>query len=133
MPDPDNSVDLSATTPVTGVWQQEGATLTFTPEPSRAWSVLTVKSVDAEKREIEGIASTPSVDRVGDIVEPLGAKFSLPMPLLHHHDSRAPVGHVIAAKATKDGITIKARLAQIAEPGPVKDRVDTAWQEIKSG
>ena len=29
----------------------------------RAWSVLTVKSVNTERREIEGIASTPSVDR----------------------------------------------------------------------
>ena len=99
----------------------------------RAWSVLTVKSVNAERREIEGIASTPSVDRVGDVVEPLGAQFSLPMPLLAHHDSRAPVGHVTHAKAGKDGITIKAKLAQIAEPGPLKDRIDTAWQEIKSG
>ena len=99
----------------------------------RAWSVLTVKSVNTERREIEGIASTPSVDRAGDIVDPMGAQFSLPMPLLHHHRSDQPVGHVVAAKATKDGISIKAKLAQIAEPGPVKDRVDAAWQEIKAG
>src|SRR5688572_5209983 len=46
------------------------------PFLDRAWSTLTVKSVDTERREIEGIASTPSVDRVGDIVEPMGAKFT---------------------------------------------------------
>jgi HK97 family phage major capsid protein/HK97 family phage prohead protease len=102
-------------------------------EATRAYSVLEVKSVDSERREIEGIASTPTVDRVGDIVEPMGAKFTLPMPLLHHHKHDAPVGHVIAAKATKDGITIKARLAKIAEPGALKDRVDLAWQELKAG
>ena len=114
------------------VYERGGATLAR-PPIDRAWSVLTVKSVNAERREIEGIASTPSVDRAGDIVEPLGATFSLPMPLLHHHDSRAPVGHVTHAKAGKDGITIKAKLAQIAEPGPLKERIDTAWGEVRSG
>src|SRR5688572_936963 len=63
---------------------QTATPTTIAPSVDRAWSTLTVKSVDSERREIEGIASTPSVDRVGDIVEPMGAKFTLPMPLLHH-------------------------------------------------
>jgi hypothetical protein len=52
--------------------------------PSRAiaTSALVLKSIDAERREIQGMASTPTVDRVGDIVEPLGAKFTLPMSLV---------------------------------------------------
>jgi HK97 family phage major capsid protein/HK97 family phage prohead protease len=103
------------------------------PSVDRAWSMLTVKSVNVEQREIEGTASTPTVDRVGDVVEPLGAKFDLPMPLLHHHRHDHPVGTVTAARATKDGITIKAKFAQIVEPGPLKDRIDTAWQEVKAG
>jgi HK97 family phage prohead protease len=111
------------------MWRDKAAP----PSVDRAWSTLTVKSVDAERREIDGIASTPTVDRVGDIVEPMGAKFTLPMPLLHHHDHRAPVGHVIAAKPTKQGISIKAQFAKVAEPGALKDRIDLAWQEIKAG
>jgi HK97 family phage prohead protease len=103
------------------------------PETDRAWSVLTLKSIDSEQRTIEGMASTPEVDRIGDIVEPMGAKFTLPMPLLHHHKHDQPVGHVLVANATKNGIAIKARLAQVTEPGPLKDRIDTAWQEIKAG
>lgn len=105
----------------------------FDPAITRAWSKLTIKSVDAEKREIEGVATTPTVDRIGDIVEPMGAKFTLPIPLLHHHKHDQPVGQVISARPTKDGISIRAKLARIAEPGPLKDRVETAWQEIKAG
>lgn len=103
------------------------------PAVDRAWSVLTVKSVDLEQRTIEGIATTPSVDRVGDIVEPLGATFSLPLPLLHHHRHDQPVGHVTAARATEAGIAIKAVFARITEPGSLKERIDTAWQECKAG
>jgi HK97 family phage major capsid protein/HK97 family phage prohead protease len=101
--------------------------------PQRAYSQLQIKAVDPEQRMIEGIASTPTVDRIGDIVEPLGAKFSLPMPLLAHHKHDQPVGQVIFAKPTKDGIRIKARLAKVTEPGPLKDRIDTAWGELKHG
>lgn len=99
----------------------------------RAHAVLTVKAVNDEERTIEGIASTPSTDRVGDIVEPLGAKFSLPLPFLWQHDSGAPIGHVVTAKPNKTGIPIKAKLAKIDEPGPLKDSIDHAWQAIKAG
>ena len=51
---------------------------------SRAYSLLTVKALDGEQRLIEGTATTPTVDRIGDVVEPLGAPFTLPMPLLWH-------------------------------------------------
>lgn len=103
------------------------------PQVTRAYSVLTVKAVNTEQRTIEGIATTPSVDRVGDVVEPMGAKFTLPMPLLRQHKHDAPVGQVISAKATKDGISIKAKFAEVAEPGALKERIDTAWQEVKAG
>jgi HK97 family phage prohead protease len=99
----------------------------------RAWSVLTIKGMDTELRTIEGIASTPEVDRVGDIMEPMGAKFTVPMPLLWHHKHDQPVGHVVEAKATKTGISIKARFAKIDEPGELKNLIDKAWQSVKAG
>lgn len=98
---------------------------------NRAYSFITIKSVDEGERVIEGIASTPSPDRMGDIVNPLGAKFTLPLPLLWQHDHASPIGHVVEAKATKDGITFKAKLAKTAEPGTLKDLLDFAWQSIK--
>jgi HK97 family phage major capsid protein/HK97 family phage prohead protease len=99
---------------------------------NRAYSLIDIKSVSEETRSIEGIASTPTPDRMGDVVEPKGAKFSLPLPLLWQHNASQPVGHVTVARAGKDGISIKATLAKIDEPGPLKDIVDTAWQAVKA-
>lgn len=100
---------------------------------SRAYSVLDVKAMDGDKREIRGIATTPTPDRYGDIVEPLGMAFENPMPLLHQHDQQSPVGTVMFGKATKDGIPFVATLPYIEEPGPLRDRVETAWGELKHG
>jgi uncharacterized protein YaiI (UPF0178 family) len=99
----------------------------------RAYSQLTIKSIDEDARIIEGIATTPSADRMGDIVEPKGADYKLPIPFLMQHNSGAPIGHVIDARVSSAGITIKAQLVKIAEPGALKDRLDEAWQSIKSG
>lgn len=99
----------------------------------RAYALLTVKAVDEDERIIEGIASTPTPDRMGDIVEPLGAKFALPMPLLWQHRADSPVGHVEFAKPNKNGIPFRARIAKLTDPGALKDDVDKAWQAVKSG
>lgn len=98
---------------------------------NRAYSLIDIKSIKDDERVIEGIASTPSTDRVGDIVEPMGAKFNLPMPLLWQHRHDAPVGHVEYAKPTKDGIPFKARIARTDEPGTLKERLDEVWQSVK--
>lgn len=100
---------------------------------SRAYSLITIKAIDEEQRTITGIATTPTTDRVGDIVEPSGAQFKLPLPLLWHHKHDQPIGHVTSAKVTKDGILITAKLVKIDEAGKLKDRLDEAWQALKSG
>ena len=100
---------------------------------NRAYSVLTVKAVDDDARVITGIATTPSVDRVGDIIEPLGVKFTNPMPLLRAHDHEQPIGEVKFDAPTENGIGFTASIPQIAEPGLLKDRVDMAWGELKYG
>ena len=97
----------------------------------RAYSVIELKSFDEETREITGIASTPTPDRYQDIVEPKGADYKLPLPLLWQHDSWSPVGNVIKAKATNSGIDVVMRLAQTDEPGTLKQRLDEAWQSVK--
>jgi HK97 family phage prohead protease len=101
----------------------------------RAYSMITVKAVDESdgKRTIKGTATTPDVDRVSDIVYPLGVQFKNPMPLLHQHDHDRPIGTVSFQKPTAKGIEFTAELPIIDEPGPLKDRVDTAWGEVKHG
>ena len=97
---------------------------------TRAYALLDIKSVDVEKRVITGIATSASTDSYGDVVEPMGAEYTLPIPLLWQHNSREPIGEVFAAKATKDGIVISARIAKTDTPGKLKDRLDEAWETI---
>lgn len=99
----------------------------------KAYSLLQVKSFDAEERIIKGIASTPSPDRSDDIVDPNGAKFALPIPFLWQHMHSQPIGQVTEAVVTDKGIEVTVQIAKIEEEGKLKDRVDEAWQSIKSG
>src|SRR5215510_4852379 len=98
----------------------------------RAYAILEIKSADDDLRIIEGLATTPTPDRRGDIVEPSGAVFSLPLPLLWQHNQAEPVGEVTDATVTPDGIRIRAKFARIAEPGALRDRLEEAWLSVKS-
>lgn len=99
----------------------------------RAYALLTVKAVDEERRVITGIATSPSVDRVGDIVEPLGVRFKNPLPLLWQHMHDKPIGTVKFDKPTKDGIGFTAELPRIeaSESQTLHDRIEEAWTSIK--
>jgi len=98
----------------------------------RAYALLQVKALDGEQRRITGLASTPTPDRRGDILEPLGARFLNPLPLLLHHDRERPVGRV-TLRATSAGILFEATLPEIRDAGAVRDRVEEAWHSIKAG
>ena len=102
---------------------------------TKAYSVMTVKSYTEteDERIIKGIASTPRPDRDNDIVESKGATFALPLPLLWQHDSNSPIGEVIEATVTDKGIEFTARIVKIEELGNLKNRIDDAWNSIKSG
>jgi HK97 family phage prohead protease len=101
---------------------------------NRAYSTLQIKAVSETngKRTFTGIASTPSTDRMGDVVEPKGAQFKLPIPLLWQHDSRDPIGWITAAKVTDKGIEVEGEVASFDEEGELKQRLLKAWQMLKS-
>jgi HK97 family phage major capsid protein/HK97 family phage prohead protease len=94
---------------------------------NRAYSTVEFKAVDDDQRIIEGIASSPLTDRVGDVLEPKGAEFRLPLPLLWQHRADEPIGHVISANVTDKGIQIRAQIAKGVLP-----RIDEIWSLIKS-
>ncbi len=100
---------------------------------NRAYSILTVKAVEDDQRTIRGIATTPSVDRVGDIIDPLGVQFTNPSPLLWQHKHDQPIGWVEFGKPTKDGIPFTAKLPVVDAVGILRDRIEEAWQSIKLG
>lgn len=93
---------------------------------------LFVKALDVERRTFSGIATTPDLDRQGHTVDPLGATFTNPLPLLWQHDQTRPIGTVTFFPPTPDGIAFEASMPIVQEPGPLKDRIDEAWQSIKN-
>ena len=101
----------------------------------RAYSVLDVKQATEDEKYVyvEGMASTPSTDRMGDTVDPLGAKFQTPMPLLWQHNHTQPVGEMTLAAPNSKGIPFNARIPKIKEAGRLKERVDEAIHSLKYG
>lgn len=99
----------------------------------KAVALLQNRSIneDDDFVHIEGVATTPTPDRVGDVVEPMGAQFKTPMPLLLYHSHTAPVGNVTFAKPTSKGIPFKAAIPKVKEPGIVQDRVNEAIHSLK--
>ena len=104
---------------------------------NKAYSILTVNKqyIDSEtdERVITGIATTPTADRVNDVIVPQGVTFTNPMPLLWQHDHSKPVGTVYFEEPTEQGIKFVARIANIEDEGTLKDRCNEAWQSVKAG
>lgn len=85
------------------------------------------KFAGSGKRTFSGIASTDSIDRAGDTLNPRGAVYRLPVPLLLQHDATKPIGWVRGATVTSRGIEVDCEIAEgIGE-------ADEAWKMVKSG
>ena len=97
---------------------------------NRAYSLLEIKSIDPVQRIIEGIASTPSIDRGGDSMDPKGAQFVLPMPFKYKHGPN--IGEVFEATVKPEGIYIKAKISTVHADAPasLKELVEQAWHSI---
>lgn len=104
-------------------------------EKSFAFSRLEVKAVDNDRYTISGVATTPSPDRDGDILNPLGAEYDSDIPLLWQHDSLSPVGRATLGKATKNGIPFSASITPPTAdmPSALAARLAEAWQSLKTG
>ena len=100
----------------------------------RACTLMTVKSVNEDERIITGIASTPSPDRDGDILEPEGAIFRSDTPFLWQHDHSQPIG-TCTPKMVKEGLQITAKLVKPTAdmPSQLIARLNEAWASIKAG
>jgi HK97 family phage prohead protease len=99
----------------------------------RAYALIDGRSFNEGKRQITGIATSPSVDRMGDIIVPEGVQVAKDIPLFLYHDSEKTVGRAKLHKATKNGIPFEASLPIVEEAGTLKDRVDEAWQMLGYG
>jgi HK97 family phage prohead protease len=102
-------------------------------EAQRAYSLFEVKALDNARRTFSGWATTPATDRMGDNINSLGATFKNPLVLLHQHNHEEPIGAATFKKPTSKGIEFSAEIPVVDEPGPFKNRCDTAWGEISYG
>jgi HK97 family phage prohead protease len=98
----------------------------------RAYSILNIKAVDGEQRRLAGVASTPEIDRVGDSIDPFGMTFKNPLPLLWQHKADQPIGTATFGAPTAAGVSFDAQIARVDTPGILKDRLDEAWDSVKS-
>ena len=62
-------------------------------------------------RLIEGIAATAVLSKNGTILDPAGALFTLPVPLLFAHNWLMPIGRVTRARVTPAGLQFTAQVA----------------------
>lgn len=95
---------------------------------------LLIKGISEDLRQITGIASTNDVDRDGEVMDIATATFRGEVPLIWQHEHKMPA--IGTARLFKDGsraIKFSAQFAKLDEPGALKDRVDMAWQSVKSG
>ncbi|CAI09248.1 phage major capsid protein [Aromatoleum aromaticum] len=96
---------------------------------NKLFSTLTVKSFDEDEGVFTGIASTPSTDRVGDIVETAGITAKhLPVPLLWQHDHDKPAGIVESMTPTAKGLVVVCRVLKDASA-----EVKSYWEFVKAG
>jgi uncharacterized protein len=103
------------------------------PSRATAHSSLVVKSINSASRTIQGWATTPQLDHLGDSIDPLGAEYRLPLPLCWQHRHDQPCGRVLDAAVSTSGIAIKAEIPTVKEPGELKNLVDRAWQSVTYG
>jgi len=92
-----------------------------------------IKSVDDERREITGIAVSPTKDRSGNSIEPTSLTYSDSVPLVLHGNLDKPVGTVQLGTATARGIPFRASIAKLTETSPLQQTTDEAWHSVKAG
>lgn len=91
-------------------------------------SHLKIKSFNEAQGIFVGIASTPAPDRVKDVVEPKGAVFTLPLPLLAFHNHEKVIGTVEQATITEAGIEVVCRVLK-----DVTQEAKEIWGLIQNG
>lgn len=89
---------------------------------------LQIKSIDDAEGIFTGIASTPAPDRVKDVVDPKGARYSLPIPLLAFHDHQKVIGTVEHVTVKDTGIEVVCRVLK-----DVTQEAKEIWGLIQNG
>ena len=84
---------------------------------------------------LRGTATTPTPDRLGDVIDPMGVTFAPDLPLLWQHKTDKPVGRVRFSEPTETGIEFEAQIqkSEGVQSATLRDRLDEAWESVKLG
>jgi phage head maturation protease len=99
----------------------------------RALATIAAKAIQERERRITGIATSPRIDRMGDIIEPLGITAAPDIPLLLHHNSEQVIGRAKLGAPTSRGVPFEASIPRVSEAGRLRDRIEEAWQSLAHG
>ena len=110
------SIALARTGESVRPWRQSGSrTAAELADTQRAYAVFDIKEMDEEKREIEGYATTPEPDRMGDVVE------------LRPYEGKAlKNGAVIAEFKVKSDVIFD----EVRAGGRIHEGEDVEWDEV---
>jgi uncharacterized protein len=109
------------------------------PEPELdvdTW--LLVQGIAATDRPVEkplpkGLSKLDGSTTATMRVEPLKARFDLPLPLLYDHDKDARIGLVTAADATAKELRFTARIAPVGTAGYDDALLTKIWADVRAG
>jgi len=101
----------------------------------RAYALITKSGFEQSEGGVivRGTATTPSPDRYGDEVMPLGAEYKLPLSFLWQHMSAKPVGNVRAASLSADGIDFEAFMPEPSKSAALIERYQEARESVELG
>lgn len=106
----------------------------------QVYDVLEVRSVNEASRTFTGVANSPRIDTHQTSILPEGAVFSLPIPLFYHDrggHGYLPFGNVVRTWIEGGKRWVEAHIPKVddstAGGRSVRDRLDAAWAEVKSG
>lgn len=85
------------------------------------------KFASAGRRTVRGYASTDALDRQGDIVDPRGGVWELPLPCLWNHKHDAPIGWIRSIEVRPNGLFVSAEFAEGL------GRADEIWAMVTAG
>lgn len=106
-----------------------------TARPRQWFPSLEVKSLDADRREIEGVCSSYETDLIGDRLDPSGATWGKDTPFCWQHSTSDPVGWVMDIHATKMQVKFKAKIARLSDTdttNPLAQVVEKCWAALKN-
>lgn len=99
----------------------------------RAHARFQLRSIAEAAREIRGLVTGPTPDSLSDSLDPKGATFVLPMPVLWQNQWQHRVGYVSQAAVAAEGIELVIEVIKSDSDVVHQARLDEVWSSVRRG